>query len=584
MSNQINLLLQQAIDNFAKGNLNQTIVLLSHILRMQPKNFHALHLMGICLGMENKHLEALSFLTKAVKINSSDSDANFNLAKALSETGNYVESIKYYKTTIKLNPKQPQAWLNFGKSLCHLHDHIEALSNYDRAIELKPDYAEAWFNKGITLHDLKRYEEALAHYDIAIELKPDYAEAWFNKGITLHDLKRYEEALAHYDTATRLKPDYVEAWSNQGVVLHDLTRYEEAISLYERAILLKPDCVDAWSNRGISLQMLKRYQEALSHHDHAIQLDPLHFDSYWNKSLIYLSLGDFHNGWELYNYRWKRSVSDKYRYSMISELKSIHAIANKSILVWHEQGYGDSIQFSRYVYELIKLGANVTFEVQKPLLDIFPSIKNMTLTCEPNINSEFDFQVPLLSLPNLFNNNIENIPSPSPIKISPEDILKWKNKLNLSNKKLNIGLAISGNPNHKNDVNRSMSLSDISPLLDYGQFFLIQNGINRINFHSSYESMGVYFLGDEIHSFVDTASILMNMDLIISVDTSLIHLAGSLNKEAYLMLPWCPEWRWLLDRSDTPWYSSVKIFRQESMGNWGSVTKKIKNELSKFKN
>jgi hypothetical protein len=226
------------------------------------------------------------------------------------------------------------------------------------------------------------------------------------------------------------------------------------------------------------------------------------------------------------------------------------------------------------------LGASVTFEVPKPLLRLFKNQKKLVITSELENHSKFDFQVPLLSLPKLFNTRIDSIPKPYPIQITPEDIYSWKKKLNLSDKKLNIGLAISGNPNHKNDSNRSMKLDHVPTLLDFGEFFLLQKEINQIDFDDLNNKMSLNFLGNDIDDFIDTASIIMNMDLIISVDTSLIHLAGSLNKRSYLMLPWCPEWRWLLVRPDSPWYPSIKIFRQKSLGDWSSVIEDIKCELS----
>ena len=241
MNNQINFLLQQAINSFHQGNISQTKLLLNNVLKIQPKNFHALHIMGVTLGIENKHSEALNLLLRAVKINPSDNYVNFNLAKALSETGNDLDSIKYHQAATRIAPKHSVAWLNFGKSLFQLNHYDEALTKYDKAIELKPDYAEAWSNKGVTLHVLRRYDEALSNFDETIQLKPDYAEAWFNKGATLNKLKRYDEALTNYEQTIQLKPDYAEAWFNKGVTLNELKLYEEAIAHYDKAMRFKPD-------------------------------------------------------------------------------------------------------------------------------------------------------------------------------------------------------------------------------------------------------------------------------------------------------------------------------------------------------
>jgi len=274
MNNQINFLLQQAINSFHQGNISQTKLLLNNVLKIQPKNFHALHIMGVTLGIENKHSEALNLLLRAVKINPSDNYVNFNLAKALSETGNDLDSIKYHQAATRIAPKHSVAWLNFGKSLFQLNHYDEALTKYDKAIELKPDYAEAWSNKGVTLYVLRRYDEALANFDEAIQLKPDYAEAWSNKGVTLHDLRRYDEALSNFDEAIQLKPDYAEAWFNKGATLNKLKRYDEALTNYEQTIQLKPDYAEAWSNKGVTLNEIKQYEEAIAHYDKAIRFKP----------------------------------------------------------------------------------------------------------------------------------------------------------------------------------------------------------------------------------------------------------------------------------------------------------------------
>ena len=292
-----------------------------------------------------------------------------------------------------------------------------------------------------------------------------------------------------------------------------------------------------------------------------------------------LLLTKFDEGWDLYKHRWGKINSEEYRHHQFNELLYIDDLEKKNILVWHEQGLGDSIQFSRYVPELIKLGANVTFQVQKPLFKLFKKQLSCSVISDTAIESKFDFQVPLLKLPQLFKTNLSNIPPAINFHPTNDDISLWKNKLNLSDKKLNIGVAFSGNNNHINDLSRSISLNDFSSLFEYGEFFIIQKELNQVDKEKLNQFKNVFFLGDQINDFVDTASIIMNMDLIISVDTSLIHLAGSLNKVSYLMLPWSPEWRWLLDRSDSPWYPSIQIFRQQTLGDWDSVINQIKLKI-----
>jgi tetratricopeptide (TPR) repeat protein len=565
---------------FRSNNYQFAEHILNAIIKLDPNNSKANELLAYIYGNKGKFNIAFELLEKSCSKDDCSPEALYYLGSSQLKLNQYEKAAQSFKQSIEKAGVFFEALHDLATTYGHLGKTQEALSYYIDCLKINQNSYELHFNIARTLDHLKRYDEALSHYDQAIQLNPNYAEAWSNKGVTLHDLKRYDEALSHFDQAIQLNPNYAEAWSNKGNTLKDLKRYDEALSHFDQAIQLNPNYAEAWSNKGVTLQDLKRYDEALSHFDQAIQLRADFFDSYWNKSLALLTLGNFKDGWGLYTYRWKRTNADKYRYSNINKLESLDNLTNKNILVWYEQGYGDTIQFSRYIPKLIDLGANVTFEVQKPLSRIFTEQKKLVVTSEIKNHSNFDFQLPLLSLPKLFNSDIGSIPNPLPIQIKSEDISIWKKKLNLSDRKLNIGLAISGNRNHKNDSNRSMRIDDISPLLDVGEFFLLQKEINQFDLDNLNKKMNLNFLGKQIDDFLDTASIIMNMDLIISVDTSLIHLAGSLNKQSYLMLPWCPEWRWLLDRPDSPWYPSVKIFRQKYFGDWNSVIEDIKYELS----
>jgi tetratricopeptide (TPR) repeat protein len=546
---------------------------------MNDASPEALYHLGLAQLQRNFYEEAAKSFEKSIQIAGFFWEALHCLGTTYGRMGKIQESLRCYYKCLETKPNSHELQFNIAICLDELNHHDEALTHYEQAIYLKSDFAEAWRRKGISLFYLKRFNEALVQYDHAIQLNPDYAEAWSNKGVSLNALKRYDEALAHYDQAIQLNPDYAEAWSNKGVSLNILKRYDEALAHYDQAIQLNPGYAEAWSNKGISLNALKRYDEALAHYDQAIQLNPNYSDAYWNKGLTNLLLTKFDEGWDLYKHRWGKINSEKYRHHQFNELLYIDNLEKKNILVWHEQGLGDSIQFSRYIPQLIKLGANVTFQVQKPLFKLFKKQLSCSVIADTAIESRFDFQVPLLNLPQLFKTNLSNIPSAINFHPTNDDISLWKNKLNLSEKKLNIGVAFSGNSNHTNDLSRSISLNDFSSLFEYGEFFLIQKELNQIDKEKLNQFKNVFFLGDQINDFVDTASIIMNMDLIISVDTSLIHLAGSLNKVSYLMLPWSPEWRWLLDRSDSPWYPSIEIFRQQTLGDWDSVINQIKLKI-----
>jgi tetratricopeptide (TPR) repeat protein len=536
-------MINQAIQAFQIGDLNSTEIILNRVLAAHSKNLPALHILGLVKASQSKHKEAAELLKRAIRLNPNDPSLHYNLAKALQESGAHKESLPHHKKAVELNPTNPEAWLNYGKSLSNLGFNVDALDVYQNSLQINPNFTEAFLNIGATLKDLERYDEALNYADKAISINPMLSGAWSNRGIALKELKRYDEALASYDKAISLKPDYHEAWSNRGVTLNELKRYDEALASYDKAISLKPD----------------------------------YFDAYWNQALSHLVTGNFESGWKNYEYRWKKIKAEPMRHQQFALLTNLNEISGKSVLVWGEQGYGDTIQFSRFIEKLIELKADVIFEVQEPLKALLQnSFPHPKIISQKELTGVIDFQIPLLSLPLLFSTNFDSIPSKnSYIRADEENLIFWRNKLNLTNKKMNVGVACSGNKNHLNDKNRSMDLRFFKPIADKVNLFLIQKDLREKDqeFLSQYQD--IKFLGKEIKSFNDSASIIQAMDLVITVDTSLAHLSGALGKPTLILLPWNPEWRWLLDRQDSPWYPTAKLFRQTNRDNWEAVIKEV---------
>jgi predicted O-linked N-acetylglucosamine transferase (SPINDLY family) len=324
MNTQLQLMLQQAIQAFHDGNFDGADLILRRVLQVDSKNLPALHIFGLIKASQSKYGEAADYLSKAARIHPNDASIQYNLAKALADSGNDKDALIHHKKAVALAPNNPEAWLNYGKTASNLHRYEDALAWYGNALSLKPDYAEAslnkgatlkelkryeeavafaeqaltinpnlaeaWLNKGVALKELRKYEEAIVHYDKALTLKPDYAESWSNKGVTLHELKKYEEAIVHYDKALTLKPDYAESWSNKGVTLHELKKYEEAIVHYDKALTLKPDYAESWFNKGVTLHELKKYEEAIAHYDKALALKPDYAEAWSNKGNTLIEL------------------------------------------------------------------------------------------------------------------------------------------------------------------------------------------------------------------------------------------------------------------------------------------------------
>jgi tetratricopeptide (TPR) repeat protein len=553
------------------------------VLKKTPNNLDCMLNLASSLNDVGENLKALSFLDRVISVSPKYFEAHYNKGNVLNDLGMIENAIASFEQAVSINPGDPRAHHNLAKCFHDIGRYELAITEYDKAISLDPKYGEAWSNKGVTLLENRQYAEAIECFDTAIALAPRFAAAYSNKGLVLHALKNFDGAIAEYDKAISVDPNYAEAWSNKGVTLLENRQYAEAIECFDTAIALAPRFAAAYSNKGLVFHALKNFDEAIAEYDKAISLDPNYAEACLNKSFSELLLGKFDSGWKNFEYRWKLKEFDAERHAAIPRLSSLGFIEHKKILIWAEQGLGDSIQFFRYVLLLCDLGANVVFEAPESLAPIFPKRENLEVVTEA-FNVDFDFQLPLLSLPLIFDERKEAIPDNiNYIDIKPEKINFFAGVMR-SKKPYKIGLVCSGQKNHRNDMNRSIPLHQFASILDQGhQYFLIQKEI-RVGDEEFLKDGGIKSLAHAINDFSDTAAIILNLDCVISVDTSVIHLAGTLNKKAFLMLPFCPDWRWQINRGDTPWYPSLRIIRQTNMNDWSQAMSELKIAVSNLAN
>ncbi|MGC2461142.1 MAG: tetratricopeptide repeat-containing glycosyltransferase family protein, partial [Steroidobacteraceae bacterium] len=469
----------------------------------------------------------------------------------------------------------------------------EALASYDMAIALKSDYAGAFNNRGRALQELTRLDEALASYDTALALKPDYTEALNNRGNTLQELQQLDEALASYDKALALKPDYAEALNNRGKALQALQRLDEALTSYDRALAVRPDYAEALSNRGWTLHELRRLDEALASYDRALTVRPDYAEAHYDEALCRLLIGDFDRGWEKNEWRWEtgQARNRKRNFAQLQWIGS-NEVAGKTVLLHAEQGFGDTIQFCRYVPLVARRAARVVLEVQRPLYELMstlPGAAQIVVSGEPL--PDFDIHCPLLSLPLAFGTRLETIPSETPYLSAPEGKTSaWRDRLG-KHEKLRVGLVWAGNPRkqlpHANriDRQRSIAFDRLAPLFQVTecQFYSLQKGDDAVTQlrHSALHQHVIDWTED-LHDFSDTAALIENLDVIIAVDTSVAHLAGALGKPIWLVNRYNTCWRWLLDRDDSPWYPTLRQFRQPSPGDWISVISGVQDALQRL--
>ena len=504
--------------------------------------------------------------------------AHHNRGMLLEKIGRHHEALASYDRALAVRRTSPRRSPP-GNLLRHLRRLAEALESYDRALALRPNFAMAHYNRGRVLQDLNRQDEALASYDRALAARPQFAEALSNRGNVLLELNRRTEAVASYDRAVDVRPDFAEAFSDRGRRWKSWP-VREAVASFDRAIALKPAYSDAFSNRGIVLRQLHRFDEALADFASAIAASPSNPEAHFGEAEVRLLRADFDRGWK--EYEW-RSQAQQLRHSQRNFARPLwlgqHEIAGKTILLHAEQGLGDTIQFCRYVPLVAQRGARVVLEVQDSLKELMSSLAGASeVVASDAVLPEFDLQCPLLSLPLAFGTRLETIPSAVPyLQASSSAAAKWDTRLG-PNHRLRVGLAWSGRPMPRH---RSIPLGSLLSLLDMDATFVsLQKDVKPEEASILSERSDLLHFGDDLQDFSETAALIANMDLVISINTSVAHLAGALAKPIWVMLPFTPDWRWLLDRNDSPWYPTARLFRQDETRSWEGVIARVREALT----
>jgi tetratricopeptide (TPR) repeat protein len=554
-------------------------------LAIQPGYAEALYNRGVVLRSLMRPAEALASFEMALSVRPDYVDAYNNRGYALQDLKRPAEALASYDKALAVQSNHARALHNRGSVLRDLHRPEEALASFERALAIKPDYVEAINNRGLALLDLHRPEEALASFERALAIRPDYVRALNNRGNTLQDLHRSAEALASYDKALAIAPAYAEALYNRGIVLRDLHRLIEALASFGKALSINPDHVDALNNRGVVLRALNRPVQALASYDRALSIAPDYVEAHSNRSSLRLLLGDFDRGWEEFEWRWRTQDFAPWRRDFAQPLwLGGEPLEGRTILLHAEQGLGDAIQFARYAPLVAARGAKVVLEVPPPLTALFSRIAGAALVVgRGETLPEFDCHCPLLSLPLAFKTRLQTIPATIAYLSAPEHrLIEWQRRLPETGMR-RIGIAWAGNPNFKGDQTRSIGLARLSPLLSHPgiEFVGLQRDLRDGDREILGRNPGVKHVGDAIEDFADTASIMSSVDLVISSDTSVAHLAGALGKPVWILLQYAADWRWLLDRSDSPWYPTARLFRQPAIDDWESVIRQVADELAR---
>jgi tetratricopeptide (TPR) repeat protein len=612
------------------GQDNEAIKNLQTVLALNP-NVPELHnSFGVIYRAQGKIEQAFEGYQTALKLEPNYSEAHFNHGVLLQETGQLDDAIKAYDKALSIRPDHIEAYSNKAIIYRSFGDLESGLACLDKAIEINDAFAEGHCNRGLILQGLKRYDEAIASYNRTLELKPDYVEAMNNRGVILKDLGKFAESMASFYVAISLKKDYADAYSNLGLVFQEINQPDAAIMQYTKAISLKEDFAEAYFNRGVTLQKMqdydaaiKDYQTAISKKTHfaqphnnlgvifhelqELELSVLHFDhamedpntladASWNRSLVLLTQGNYLDGWKEYEWRRRASKSGVLKNRVFHKPLWLgkESLENKTILVVSEQGLGDTLQFCRYVPMLAKLGAKVIFEVQKPLLALMKGVEGVSSMTTTGIEpaEPYDCYCPLMSLPHAFQTTLETIPNSVPyIASDPVKTEYWAKKLGKKDK-VRIGLVWSGGfrPDQPEvwatNTRRNLPLEKLATFKDIdAEFYSLQKGdpaeseLIEVQ-KNGWDGPAIINYASELKDFTDTAALIENLDLVIAVDTSTAHLAAALGKQTWILNRFDTCWRWLQEREDSPWYPSIKLFRQKQQGDWDQVLQKIDNELT----
>ncbi|AYQ40997.1 TPR domain-containing protein [Burkholderia aenigmatica] len=558
---------------------------------------------------------ALADCDRAIALAGRTFDAMRARGLALRELGRFRDAADSYGHALALRPGSAGVLFQRGVAYLDLHDPEHALADFNAAIAASPTFVDAICNSSIALEQLGRHDEALMRCDRALAIDPRHARSLANRGNAASHLGRFADAVDSYARALEVEPGSTGVLCNYASALMQVARHDDAHAMCDRALAIDPhyapasftrarvrlethrydDALDdlacviaatprdklAHFHRGSALRALRRHEDALRAYAQAIDIDPDYAHAHCMRAFLCLSIGDFEAGWAEYEWRWRDSQLDGSRRDF-AQPRWTHGMPldGQTILLYPEQGLGDTLQFCRYVPLVKALGARVVVEAPVELKALFATLDGVdVLVARGDPLPPFDLHCPLLSLPLEFRTDLSSIPAGGPyLRADPARVEHWRARLGATDRP-RIGLVWSGNPLHLNDRNRSITLADLVPLLDDRFEWISLQKVIRDEDRPVLDASPIRFVGDELTDFAETAALTEAMDAVISVDTSVAHLAGALGRPLAVMLPHTPDFRWLLDRDDSPWYPGARLFRQPEGGQWTPVVERLRDAL-----
>lgn len=620
---------------YSAGEIKQAIAAYENALKIDPHQPQTHNNLAIALAQSDRPTEALKHYQQAIALAPDYTESYYNLAKTYKTLGNLDLALQNYQQALHLNPDYSQARQNLGNlyleqgeynsaivelkqviaqvrdrasihhslAFCYhqKNERKEAISHYKKALDLNPQYISIYANLASLLHQENQVEQAIPHYKTALSHAPNSPKLHHDLAVALGAQKQLEAATDHYYRSLELEPNSPEAHNNLGVALSQQEKFEEAIAEYHRALELNPHYPDAYNNLAVALDKIGEYDGAIAAYQTCISLKPDYAEAHTNLGIALLLAGELSNGWAEYEWRYQWQTASNHR-PVYQPRWNGDPFIGRTLLLYCEQGFGDCIQFLRYLPLVQERGGKIILECPRLLIDLFQIFieehasdpeKKVRLVARDRPLPNYHIWAPLMSLPYIFGTTLDTIPASIPYLRAPvradsenssssypemDRLVPTVDRAIRKSAHFKVGLAWGGNPNHGNDRQRSCQFTDLLPLLDIEgiDFYSLQKG-DRAQELAGVEN--ITNLDPIIQDFADTATLINQLDLIITVDTSLVHLAGAMGKPTWLLLSFVPDWRWMLDREDSPWYPTVRLFRQPARGDWHSVITAVKTQL-----
>lgn len=563
-----------------RGDLEAAERLIGKAIGLAPRDATARFNLGNVLLQRRKRAAALVSYDQALALDPRHAGACCNRGLVLHELGRFAEAIASYDRAIAVAPDDGLVHTNRGNALAELGRFDEALASHDQTVTLAPANAQGWHNRGNVLLHLRRVDAAVESFDRALALDARNPRIWCNRAAALDAGGRFADALASTERAIAIEPRDIEALTTRGNVLIKLGRFEEAVASYDTVLALDARDARAWRNRAIACLELGRVADAITSFERAVALTPEDAETRRHLALLRLMSGDFERGWAEYEWRWKTREFPPRSFAQPRWLGE-GDIGGKTILLHGEQGLGDAIQFCRYAALVARLGATVVVEAAPalaPLIATVPGVAKVVPFGSPL--PVFDLHCPLLSLPHAFKTTLSSVPAAVPyLSASDARASVWRERFACRGSP-RIGLIWAGNPQHANDANRSIDLEMLRPLVvgSPASVVALQKDLRP----GEADWLERHHVPRLEGSLEEIAAVISALDLVISVDTSIAHLAGALGRPVWVLLPFVSDWRWLVERSDSPWYPTARLFRQRRRGDWAAVIAQVRGEVEQW--